>query len=102
MGQHEKVLPIQMVLPTLLSFFMRALQFHWLKSTGKTTNMAQAMGVNPYFMREYEAMARNYTPAKVIKIIHHLREYDMRSKGWNTADNDAGKLMKELVFKIIH
>jgi DNA polymerase-3 subunit delta len=60
------------------------------------------MGVNPYFMREYEAMARNYSPAKVIKIIHHLREYDMRSKGWNTADNDAGKLMKELVFKIIH
>jgi hypothetical protein len=26
----------------------------------------------------------------------------MRSKGWNSSDNDAGKLMKELVFKIIH
>ncbi len=102
MGQQEKVLPIQMVLPTLLTFFMRSLQYHWLKSTGKTSNMAQEMGVNPYFMREYETMARNYSPGKVIKIIHHLRDYDMRSKGWNASDNDAGKLMKELVFKIIH
>ena len=102
MGDMEKNLPIQMVLPGLLTFFARVLQYHWLKSSGKTASMAEEMGINPYFMREYESAARLYTPAKVIKIIHHIRNADMRSKGWNTSDTDGGKIMKELVFKITH
>ncbi|MFN5370581.1 MAG: hypothetical protein ACK5B6_03880, partial [Bacteroidia bacterium] len=65
-------------------------------------DIASAMGVNPYFLRDYETAARNFNPAKVIKIIHHLRDYDMRSKGYGVPQTDQGELMKELVFKIVH
>jgi DNA polymerase-3 subunit delta len=53
-------------------------------------------------MRDYETAARNFNPGKVIRIIHHLRDYDMRSKGWGAPQTNQGELMKELVFKIVH
>ena len=102
MGQQEKALPIQMVLSGLLGYFAKVLQYHWLKGNASHGDIASAMGVNPYFLRDYETAARNFNPAKVIKIIHHLRDYDMRSKGWGTPQTDQGELMKELVFKIVH
>lgn len=102
MGQQEKALPIQMVLSGLLGYFAKVLQYHSLKNNVSHGDIASAMGVNPYFLRDYETAARNFNPAKVIKIIHHLRDYDMRSKGYGVPQTDQGELMKELVFKIVH
>ena len=102
MGQQEKALPIQMVLSGLLGYFAKVLQYHWLKGNASTGDIAAAMGINPYFMRDYETAARNFNPGKVIRIIHHLRDYDMRSKGWGAPQTNQGELMKELVFKIVH
>jgi hypothetical protein len=36
-----------------------------------------------------------------MRIMQHLREYDLRSKGFGS-DTDSGELLKELTFKIIH
>lgn len=38
---------------------------------------------------------------KTVQIIHNLREYDLKSKGVDSM-TDAGGLMKELMFKILH
>jgi DNA polymerase-3 subunit delta len=63
---------------------------------------ATLLGVNPYFVRDYEEAARNYSSAKTVEVISLLREYDMRSKGRNNGAADHGELLRELVAKILY
>ena len=100
MAANPKNHPIQMTLGFLFGFFSKILHYQWLKSKNET-NYASAMGVSPYFIKDYETAARNFSPAKLIRIMQHLRDYDLRSKGFNS-DTDSSELLKELTFKIIH
>lgn len=102
MGNNEKAMPIQMVLPGMLTYFSKLLMLHWSKSSGAKGDAAAILGLPPFVARQYEAAARLYSPAKLIKIIHHIRDTDMKSKGWNNPGAGNGALMKELVFKILH
>jgi DNA polymerase-3 subunit delta len=51
---------------------------------------------------DYETAARAYPVAKLVDIISYLRDYDMKSKGWDNASANEGELLKELVYKILH
>lgn len=42
---------------------------------------------------------RNYTPMQAVNAIHHLREFDAKSKGIGSVQNEYS-LMKELIFKL--
>lgn len=42
---------------------------------------------------------RNYSPAKAVNAIHHIREFDSKSKGIGSYLNEYD-LMRELVFKL--
>jgi hypothetical protein len=64
--------------------------------------LARELGVNPFFVGEYQSAARKYNPKKCVEIFELLRDYDMRSKGMNNGSTDHGELLKELIFKIIH
>lgn len=92
--------PIVLVLGNLNNFFTRVLIYHYIKDKSPQ-NVAREMGVNPYFIKDYELAARNYNYAKTMQVIGYLREYDVKSKGVDS-NADAGGLMKELVFKILH
>ena len=100
MAANPKNHPIQMTLGSLFGFFSKILHYQWLKSKNQT-NYASAMSVPPFFIKDYETAARNYSPAKLMRIMQHLRAYDLRSKGFNS-DTDSSELIKELTFKIIH
>jgi DNA polymerase-3 subunit delta len=101
MAGQSKNHPIQMILGSFNGYFTKLLHYQWLKNRGET-DIARSMGIPPFFMRDYETAARNYSPAKVIRIIHHLRDYDLRSKGVNNDGTSGGELLKELIFKILH
>ncbi|MCK5464041.1 MAG: DNA polymerase III subunit delta, partial [Bacteroidales bacterium] len=58
--------------------------------------------IEPFFIREYETAARNYTTAKTVRVISLLREYDLKSKGFGNVSAIPGELLKELIYKIIH
>lgn len=89
---NPKEYPIQMVLPTLYGFFIKVMLFH-----------QNSLTVNPFFAKEYEVAARNYSLGKLASCIGYLHETDLRSKGvHNNGTITDGELMKELVFKIIH
>jgi DNA polymerase-3 subunit delta len=64
--------------------------------------LAAELGVNPYFVKDYLLAARNYPMAKVVNIIHYLRECDGRLKGLDGTSIPEGELLRELVFKIVH
>jgi len=92
--------PIVLVMANLYNFFSKILTYHYLKDRSQS-NVAKELGVNPFFVKDYEQAARTFDYNKTMNIISLLREYDVKSKG---VDSSAphGELMKELVFKIIH
>lgn len=91
---------IVLVLGNLNNFFTKVLVYHYVKDKSQQ-NVAREMGVNPFFVKDYEQAARSYPYGKTIQIIHYLREYDVKSKGVES-NTDHGGLMKELMFKILH
>jgi len=65
-------------------------------------SVASALSINPYFVNELVSAARNYSYAKIVKIIGYCREYDAKSKGIDNISATNEDLMKELIFKILH
>ena len=97
---NPKANPIVLVLGNLNNFFSKVLLYHYVKD--KTPqNLARELGVNPYFIKDYELAARSYNYGKAMQIISLLREYDLKSKGVDSGSGN-GELMKELMFKILH
>jgi len=97
---NPKANPIVLVLGNLNNFFSKVLAYHYVKD--KTPqNLARELGVSPYFLKDYEQAARNYSLGKTFQVISYLREYDLKSKGVDS-NTDNGGLMKELMFKILH
>lgn len=97
---NPKANPIVLVLGNLNNFFSKVLAYHYVKDKSQQ-NLARELGVNPYFVKDYEQAARSYDYSKTMRIISYLREYDLKSKGVESSAED-GALMKELMFKILH
>jgi len=93
--------PMVLTIPQLYSYFMKVMTYHSLGDRSRN-NVASVLGVNPYFVPEYESAAKSYSMQQTVQIISHLREYDLKSKGVNNGSSDEGALMKELVYKILH
>ena len=65
-------------------------------------NAASALGVNPYFVSQFQTASRNYPMKKLFEIFTYLKEYDLKSKGVNNFSTPEYELLKELTFKILH
>lgn len=97
---NPKSAPIQMILPTLYGYFIKVMLY--LQEPDKS-QAAKVMGVSPYFLKDYEVAARNYTLGKLASCIGYLYDTDLRSKGVrNSGTITDGELLKELIFKIVH
>ncbi len=92
--------PMVVSVSVLFGGFTNLLQYHYTgdKSDG---SVARALGVNPYFVKDFSAAAKIYNAWKCMQNIALLREYDAKSKGIGSTQPD-GELMKELVFKLMH
>lgn len=98
---NPKENPLIKVITILYGFFSKLLIYHQLADKSKN-QVVSAIGVNPFFVGDYEKAARNYNLLKLKMIIGYLREYDMKSKGFENVSTSQGELMKELLFKILH
>ncbi|NND62544.1 MAG: DNA polymerase III subunit delta [Flavobacteriaceae bacterium] len=96
-AQNPKNHPLVMTIALLYSFFSKLLKYHSL--TDKSL-APKALGVNPYFIKDYQTAARNYPMKKVSAIVSSIREIDMKSKGVGAANLPQGDLLKELLAKI--
>jgi DNA polymerase-3 subunit delta len=95
---NPKANPIVLVLGNLNNFFSKVLAYHYVKDK---SNAAKEIGVNPYFLKDYEQAARGFNLGKTFQVISLLREYDVKSKGVES-NAGPGALLKELMFKILH
>ncbi|MDQ3050115.1 MAG: DNA polymerase III subunit delta [Bacteroidota bacterium] len=100
-GSNPKSNPFVLTLSTLNGYFNKIISYHVFK--GKPgVNLATALGVNPYFMRDFDKAARSYSLKDAMHAISLLHEYDLRSKGVNNLSTTENELLKELVYKIMH
>jgi DNA polymerase-3 subunit delta len=93
--------PITLTISSLFAFFSKLLTFHNLSDKSQN-NVAAALKVNPFFVKEYEASAVKYNLSKTVQIISLLRTFDLKSKGFGDPGTEPGDLLKELVFRIMH
>lgn len=98
-SQNPKNNPLVMTVALLYSFFSKLLKYHALSNKN---DASKALGVNPYFLRDYQTAAANYPMKKVSAIITAIREVDMKSKGVGAANLPQGDLLKELLVKIFN
>lgn len=100
-GKNPKANPIQVTTVTLFNTFVKLLSYYYLSDKSQHS-VASALKINPYFVKDYTSGAKHYPARKVVQIISIIREYDMKSKGFDSATSEPGELLKEMVFKIMH
>jgi len=100
-ANNQKDNPITLSISSLFAFFTKLLTYHYLTDKSKN-NVAAALKVNPFFVRDYEVSATKYNATKTAQIISLLRTYDLKSKGYCDPGTDPGDILKELVFKVLH
>jgi DNA polymerase-3 subunit delta len=99
--KNPKAAPIQLILPSLYSFFSKAFTIFSAPSSNEK-DIATATGINPYFIKDYMAAVKNYQYEGIEKILLLLHHYNLKSVGiGNTSNNTDADLMKELVIKIM-
>lgn len=89
----------------LYTHFYRILKYEaaLLKNPAMSkADRAKLLGVNPYFMEEYDVAARNYPIRRCMKVISLLEEYDFKGKGGCSGEASQGDLLMELVSKILN
>lgn len=89
----------------LYTHFYRILKYEaaLLKNPAMSkADRAKLLGINPYFMEEYDVAARNYPIRRCMKVISILEEYDFKGKGGGSGEASQGDLLMELVSKILN
>lgn len=89
----------------IFGHFSRILKYEALllrNSNPSADEKTAALGVSPYFFREYDAAVRNYPLKRCMSIIALLRDYDFKGKGGDAGEASAGELLVELITKILY
>lgn len=84
----------------LFSFFANLLLAHYTKSNDEKVLMDALRLKTPYALREYREGLRRYNASKCHKTIGYLREFDTKSKGVGSSQNEHD-LFFELLSKIM-
>jgi DNA polymerase-3 subunit delta len=91
-ASNPKAAPIQLVLPTLYNLFSKAYMIFGLNTKDEKA-VAAALGVNPFFAKDYLLAAKNYGYEGVERAMLLLHHYNLRSVG--------ASLLKEMAVKMI-
>ena len=97
---NPKAAPIHMVLPALYIFFSKVFMLYGIQNPDEKS-VASALGVTPYFVKDYMSAARKYDFSGVEKILLLLHQYNLRSVGVNNGNTSDAGLMKEMVVKMM-
>jgi DNA polymerase-3 subunit delta len=100
-AQNPKDNPIIMTTALIFSFFIQLLKYHGLKDKNPK-NVASVLGVNPFFLKDYDVALKNYPMRKVSQIVTALRDTDVKSKGVGANSLSQADLLREMLYKIFN
>ena len=90
------------VTPRLVfGFFVKLLKYHGLKDKNPK-NVAAALSISPFFVKDYDVALRNYPMKKVSSIVATLRDIDNKSKGIGANAMSNHDMLKEMLVKIFN
>ncbi len=96
---NPKAGPIQMILPTLYSYFSKVYMVHGTGSTDER-KVAAETGMN-YYVSDYIKATTVYSFGEVERALLLLHNYNLRSVGVNDSGTGDSSLLKEMVIKMM-
>jgi DNA polymerase-3 subunit delta len=100
-AQNPKDNPMVVTTSLVFGFFIQLLKYHGLKDKNPK-NVAAVLGVNPFFLKEYDVALKNYPMKKVSHIVGALRDIDLKSKGVGANALSQSDLLREMLYKIFN
>lgn len=97
---NPKAAPIQLILPSLYSFFSKVYMVFGLTGMDEKS-MAHALGVSPFFVKDYLQASKNYGFSGVENALLLLHHYNLKAVGIGSVNVQDAELLKELVVKLI-
>jgi len=97
---NPKAGPIQLILPTLYSFFSK-LYIAAASGSKDEYGIAAALGIKAFFAKQYTQAMQRYSFNDIEKALILLNHYNLKSLGVGQVDTEDSSLMKELAAKII-
>lgn len=97
---NPKAGPIQLILPSLYSFFSKVFMVFGAGAQDEK-GIAAAIGVHSYFAKDYLHAAKVYDYQGIERALLLLHQYNLKSVGVNSAGAEDASLMKEMVCKMI-
>ncbi|MBV4360100.1 DNA polymerase III subunit delta [Pinibacter aurantiacus] len=95
---NPKAAPIQLVLPSIYNFFSKLYILHGTASKDEKS-AAAALGVSPFFIKDYLAAAQKYNYEATERVLLLLHDYNLKSLGINDAGTSDASLLKEMIVK---
>lgn len=99
---NPKTNPLQVTLSLLFNFYANLMLAYY--ATPRTEQgIAAQLGLKSLWQaRDYITAMNKYSGVKVMEIISEIRYCDAKSKGVNNSSVNENKLLKELIFRILH
>ncbi len=99
--RNAKHNPTVLTVSVLFSFFSNLLLANTARDKSENGIMAQLETKSPYRARIFIDAMRCYNTAACVRIIGYLRDFDTKSKGINSRQNEY-ELLRELMYKIFY
>lgn len=100
-ASNPKDNPSVLVISTLYNFFFKVFMVQNSRQLPRA-EVAARVGVNEYFLGDYESVATRFAPQKISYVLRSLREADMQLKGRTGARFEDRDVYYELMFKILN
>jgi len=95
-SENEKANPMVVTTSTVFGFYVKLLKYHGLKDRNPK-NVASVLGINPFFLKDYDLALKNYPMKKVSQIVTTMRSIDVKSKGVGANALPSHDLFKEML-----
>lgn len=100
-ADNPKDNPMVVTTSLVFSYFVKVLKYHGLKDKNPK-NVASALGISPFFVKDYDVALKNYPMKKVSSIVAGLRDIDVKSKGVGANSLSNHDLLKEMLVTIFN
>ncbi len=93
--------PITVTISNLYTYFNKIYTLHHSRQASDAEQVKILKLNNSFFLKEYKLAASKYSPNQCERVIHILKEFDLRSKGVDNYSTTPEELLKEMCARII-
>jgi len=100
-AQNPKEYPLLALIPVLYQFFVKLYAYHTSPHKNNPKQLAASLGINPYFLREYQTAARLYDMRRVSHVLDVLHDTDLKVKGVGAGQATYRDLLLRMIDRIV-